>query len=134
MNACSTVPLLLIVLLGSLAGCSLFGTDDAFSGDPGDEVATVEGRFTQGFEDSPFHPCGYSGEQWLIIYEPDDPVGRAFRERVTSTLGEANPVYVRLRGAPGEKGRFPGFFIEYDRKFRLTEVLEVRAPRAGDCQ
>lgn len=121
----------LLLLLGvGLAGCSLFG-EDATVFVPG-ETAIYEGHYAQGFEDSPFNPCG-SDEQWLITFEPEEPVGVAFRERVAATLREANPMYVRLRGVPSAKGKYPGIFETYDRQFTLLEVLSVRAPRAGDC-
>lgn len=127
------ITLLLAALVGSLAGCSLFGTDDVFPGDAENEVGIYEGRFAQGFEDSPFEPCGLD-ETWLITFEGDDAVGRDFIERVTAVTRHANPMYVRLRGVPSPKGEYPGIFISYDRRFTLVEVLEVRAPRIGDCR
>jgi len=96
------------------------------------EPDVYEGIYAQGFEDSPFEPCGRS-ERWLLAVG-DSAAMQHFRERVFEVLRQGNnPMYARLRGTLSPKGPFPGIFITYDRKLELTEVLEVRAIQEGDC-
>ncbi len=96
------------------------------------EPDVYQGIYVQGFEDSPFEPCGRS-EKWLIAVG-DTAAMQHFRERVLEVLKQGNnPMYARLRGTLSPKGEFPGNFITYDRILELSEVLEVRVIQEGDC-
>ena len=97
------------------------------------EPDVYEGIYSQGFEDSPFEPCGRS-ERWLLAVG-DTAAIQHFRERVFEVLRQGNnPMYARLRGTLSPRGHIPGFFITYDRTLEVTAVLEVRAIQEGDCQ
>ena len=118
---------LFILALGlMLPACALVdGTEN------GPDV--YEGVFSQGFEDSPFEPCGRS-EQWLIT-TGDTTAMRIFREQVFDVLrAGSNPMYARLHGTLSPKGEYPGIFITYDRQLELTEVLDIRPLRGLDCR
>ena len=96
------------------------------------EPDVYEGIYAQGFEDSPFEPCGRS-ERWLIAAGDTAAVRDFIRRAFDEVQQRHNPMYARLRGTLSPKGPFPGIFITYDRKLELTEVLEVRAIQEGDC-
>ncbi|MBN2733168.1 MAG: hypothetical protein JXR26_12125 [Balneolaceae bacterium] len=116
----------LLILLMSLLiySCSIFGGDDP------EIVPGVEGTYTgiysQGFEDSDFNPCIDRDESWQLSSE--DPA--AFSK---INEAEGNPVYVKLRGIPSEKGEFMGFYVMFDRKFEVKEVLFSKSLNEKNC-
>lgn len=118
--------LLIVVLVVPLSGCGLFEDDtDGLAG----RRAVYEGTYSQGIEDSVFEPCDAPNESWRI--DADDT---AFYDSVRAELGRSgNPMHIRVRGIPSEKGSFEGIFATYDRRFELIETLDVRERRATDC-
>lgn len=94
------------------------------------ERGVYVGTYSQGFEDSVFEPCGLD-EAWKIVaFDADTTFGR----RIWTLVEEGeNPMFVRLRGTPTERGTFEGFFVTYDREFVLQEALDVRALGDTDC-
>lgn len=111
----------------------LFGSCDLLSGDSGiasGRTGVYAGVYSQGIEDSVFEPCGLD-EEWKIIgFDADTTFGQRIWERVEE--GE-NPMFVRLRGTPTERGHFDGFFVTYDREFALKDALEVRPLAERNC-
>lgn len=117
--------LLVILLFLPLSGCGLFGDDDGLAG----RRAVYEGTYSQGIEDSVFEPCDAPDESWRI--DADDT---AFYDSVRVELGRSgNPMHIRVRGIPSEKGSYEGIFATYDRRFALIETLSVRELRGTDC-
>lgn len=109
-------------LLLLMAACAANGLPP-----PRDEF---RGTYSFGFEVSSFEPCS-SGEQWWVLSDEDLHVAY---ER---TVGEGAkyayvPVFVRLRGRIGPEGRY-GHLGVYQRELTVTEVLEIREARQGDC-
>ncbi|MGI9175508.1 MAG: hypothetical protein ACR2GR_09355 [Rhodothermales bacterium] len=111
----------------TLASCRFFteSEPDVHPGTPG----VYAGLYSQGFEDSVFRPCGID-EDWKLV--GDDSTFSDFSRRSAEALAE-NPAYVRLRGTPSRRGTYEGFFVTYDRQFTMTDVVEVRGRREGDC-
>ena len=90
------------------------------------EGETVQmGFFSWGFEASAFTPCG-SDERWWT--------GGADLVQRYNALGVEpyEEVYVRLRGKLSGIGKY-GHLGTYNRQFDVTEVLEIRKKREGDC-
>jgi hypothetical protein len=119
-----------VLLLSAL----LMGACDLLSdGDPRVEVGepgVYVGTYSQGIEDSVFEPCGLD-ERWKIVaFDADTTFGRRIWERVEE--GE-NPMLVRLRGTPTERGTFEGFFVTFDREFTLQEALDVQPLQGSNC-
>lgn len=116
--------LLLLLMSFLVYSCSIFGSDDQ------EIVPGVEGTYTgiysQGIEDSDFNPCIDRDESWQLNSE--DPA-------VFSKINEAegNPVYVKLRGIPSEKGEFMGFYVKFDRQFEVKEVIESKNLNKKNC-
>lgn len=116
--------LLILSMSLSVYSCSIFGGDDR------EIVPGVEGMYTgiysQGIEDSIFNPCIDQEESWVIFSE-DPAIFSQIRE------AEGNPVYLELRGTPSEKGEYQGFFVTYDRKFEIKEVVEAKSLEERRC-
>jgi len=108
----------------TLAGCFL--QDQIF----GRGSERVRGRVSFGFEEAAFRPCG-SDEQWWItgsdknIVELQDKWNGLGLEWYT-------PGYAELRGDRSGKGEY-GHLGAYQREFEVTDVLEVRLLRDGEC-
>jgi hypothetical protein len=84
------------------------------------------GLYSFGFEVSSFSPCG-GDERWWAG-------GSGLTERYLALgVPSYEEVFVRLRGTPSETGRY-GHLGAYDRKFEVTEVVEIRRRRDGDCR
>lgn len=114
---------LFVVLTSS---CNLIGHDDK-TGKYGEDV--YDGIYLQGIEDSWFVPCVNIEESWKPQFTEStfDAVWEALAE------AETYKIFVRARGIPSEKGKFRGFFAEYDREFEIIEVIEARASDSGKC-
>ena len=129
-----TQPILLLVslLCFTLTACTLIDPNETSFDALAGERAVFEGRFTQGFEDSIFKPCGQD-EAWFLT--ADSTTLRTFIRQSADALGQSgNPVYARLQGTLSLKGEYPGIFITYDRTLTVTEVLDVRPLRTNDCR
>ena len=108
----------ILILTALLAGCASVTTE------PVPEIHA--GFYRAGFEEDGFSPCE-SGEEWWVVD------GQELRARYAETAErDYEPVYAVVRGETGPRGAF-GHLGAYDRELRVTEVLEVRAPREGDC-
>jgi hypothetical protein len=90
-----------------------------------------EGKVAFGFETSLFAPCGVS-EQWWVIpadAELSQELQRAYDQTAPK---EYAGVYARLRGKITARGTF-GHLGAYQREFTVSEIVDLRAPQAGDC-
>lgn len=98
-----------------------------------DVMQTYAGRYSQGIEDSPFQPCNLQ-EKWLLQWDTDS-LTSVFITLVTAALNTgSNPMMARLKGEASERGQYKGIYEIFDRVFVVTEILEVRAMKAEDCQ
>ncbi|MGD8749448.1 MAG: hypothetical protein PVI44_13370 [Balneolaceae bacterium] len=120
-------PMLLLPLLCIWAfSCSIFGGGGGGEPSPGVE-GIYEGIYTQGFEDSSFQPCLVKDEVWKLVEIEDSTFFSGLQK-----VGE-NPVYMKLKGIPSEKGGFLGFFVKYDREFSVQKVLRVASSNTINC-
>lgn len=105
----------------------LVGLTIPFAGcDAPTAAATYEGRYSWGFEESAFTPCGRD-ERWWV--SNDAEVVDRYRE---VTDDEYEQVYARLRGRLSVPGTY-GHLGEYSRELNVTGVVEIRALRPDDC-
>jgi hypothetical protein len=110
--------------LGTTA-CGVLGDGGTY--DPAGNEGVYAGVYTQGIEDSWFEPCYLKDEVWKIVVIEDT----TFFSRL-SEVGE-NPVYVELRGTPGEAGEYSGFFATYDRKFVSQKIEKAGSLKKNRC-
>ena len=114
-----------LALCMTLTACNLLIDD---SDDPL-EPSVYVGLYSQGIEDSVFRPCDRD-ENWMLV--ADDSTFTVFIQQMAAVQFE-NPTYVRLRGTPSQRETYKGFFMTYDRRFTMTDVVEVRRPQEEDC-
>lgn len=119
--------LIFIVLL--LSSCSHFSHDE-------DPIAGVEdiyeGIYYQGIEDSWFKPCIEPEKHWVFTDTPDSFNQILLDEYIHKGI---QPVYMKLRGTPLKKSKLKGFFITYDRGFKMDDLIEIREAQQNqlDC-
>ena len=116
----------LIIIALAVGGCSIFSSDDDEIKLAGKEDVYA-GIYSQGIEDSSFKPCIAQNEVWKLINIEDTSFIRQiikFKE---------NPVYVKLKGVPSEKGEFRGFFMTYDRQFTVQKVVHIGSLQENGC-
>lgn len=108
----------------------LFNACSIFGGDNREIVPGVDGTYTgiysQGFEDSIFNPCIDRDESWQLISEGPNVFNKINEP-------EGNPVFIELRGIPSKKGEYKGFYVTFDRKFEVKEVIESKSLDKKDC-
>lgn len=98
-----------------------------------DDPSTYEGLFSTGFEVVSFTECGASENWWLVTEIGSEAAAESLFTQYHQLTTEAyQPVFVRLKGTPTEKGEY-GHVGAYSREFFLSEVIEVRAPASGEC-
>jgi hypothetical protein len=114
-----------LVLISSLAGCSLLGSD----GDSG----TFEGFVSWGFEVSAFSPCDREETWWVDGGEAEAELFERYFEIIEQASGEPAGVYARVRGEVTERGEY-GHLGAYEREVDIEEVLEVRAAEGRACE
>lgn len=85
-----------------------------------------EGRYSWGFEESAFAPCGRE-ERWWVV--DDSALVARHRELVDAY----EPVFARVYGELSARGRY-GQGGQYPRELRVTRVVTVRKARADDCR
>ena len=113
---------LAITLTALLVGCSGSGG----VAPPRDVVEEAVGHYASGFEVSALVPCG-SSERWWTTGIPD-----AEYRAIAGNMDYVD-VYVRVRGIQSGPGSY-GHMGAYERQFRVTEILELRAATADDCR
>ncbi|MCC7164726.1 MAG: hypothetical protein IT331_19680 [Anaerolineae bacterium] len=91
-----------------------------------------EGFYSFGFETSAFTPCGVKEHWW--VGPANDEVGQELvRAREAAASGKEGAVYARLRGKITPEGSY-GHLGFYAREFTVSEIVDLRAQQAGDCQ
>ncbi len=120
----SQVVLLTLVLALACGACSLLGEDA--------ETGVFEGFYALGFEDSTFEPCARDERWWVAPV--DEETARELNERYLEAYEQGGVrVFVRLRGVRSRKGSY-GHLGSYERQLTVSQVLDVRAARPGDCR
>jgi hypothetical protein len=90
------------------------------------DVTLYTGFYSLGFEVSAFTPCG-SEEKWWTG-------GAELVERYRDlNVEQYREVFVRLRGNVSEEGNY-GHLGAYNRQFEVSEVVEIREVKDGDCR
>lgn len=84
-----------------------------------------------GFETSAFTPCGVKEHWWVT--SANDEVGEELTRAYDAASTQNRPVYARLRGKITPKGSY-GHLGMYTREFTVSEIVDLRAKQAGDCQ
>ncbi len=114
--------IVLVTLALACGACSLFGEDT--------EPGVFEGFYTLGFEDSAFEPCARDERWWVAPVNEET----ALNERYLAVYDQGRVrVFVRLRGERSRKGSY-GHLGHYERQLTVSQVLDVRAARPGDCR
>ena len=91
-----------------------------------------ERLYSYGFETSAFTPCGVKEHWW--VGPANDEVGQELMRAYNATTSTQNRgVYARLRGKITPKGSY-GHLGFYTREFTVSEIVDLRAQQAGDCQ
>lgn len=114
--------LLLTALLITLPACSLLPWHG------GDRTHT--GTYSWGFEVSEFRKCNASDKWWVTGSAGEELVAK-YRSLRNDTMYQQ--IYVRLRGTVSETGQY-GHLGAYTNEFEVTEVIESRNLRPGECQ
>ena len=97
------------------------------------EVAEYRGRYSFGFEESTFAPCGVPGSDgpWWVI-----PSNDALRQRdslIAALPGSSRRAFfVRWRGLITAKGP-AGHLGQGTRYIHVAEILELRPVSIADC-
>lgn len=107
--------LLRVAPLALGAGCVAPAATDPF-----------EGRYSWGFEESVFAPCGRD-ERWWVVDDAD----LVARHRDLADAYE--PVFARVFGELSDPGSY-GQGGQYLRQLRVTRVVTVRRPTDDDCR
>jgi hypothetical protein len=99
--------------------------------DSAEDETLHDGLVSFGFEVSAFEPCD-SGVRWWITGS-----NTAYTELLDAyhSLGIPNytRAFARLRGNPSTKKGSYGHLGAYEREFEVTEVVEVRLHKPGEC-
>ncbi len=120
----SPIVLLTLALALVCGACSLFGEDT--------ETGVFEGFYTLGFEDSTFEPCARDEHWWVAPV--NEETARELNERYLDVYDQGRVrVFVRLRGERSRKGSY-GHLGHYERQLTVSQVLDVRVARPGDCR
>lgn len=85
-----------------------------------------EGRYSWGFEESVFAPCGRE-ERWWVV--DDSELVARHRELADGY----EPVFARVHGELSTRGSY-GHGGQYPRELRVSRVLEVRSLEPNDCR
>jgi NlpE C-terminal OB domain len=89
------------------------------------------GEYVWGAEVNVFRPCGSDSVFWVLASPQILDQLRTTHGRLTTKPYE--PIYVRVRGARSSE-KPDGFAEDYNGYFRITEVLEARRERPGECR
>ena len=89
------------------------------------------GEYVWGVEVNTFRPCGSDSVFWVLA--TPELIGELRTAHRTLTTKPYQAIYVRVRGASSPE-KPDGFAEQYNGYFRITELLEARRERAGECR
>lgn len=107
------------------SSCDLFNNDQKVVANKED---VYDGIYIQGIEDSWFEPSIAEDESWKPLFT-DSTFAPVFEVLAD---GSSNKLFIRARGVPGKKGEYKGWFAQYDRKFKIKEIVEVRQSESDE--
>lgn len=121
--------LLLIVFLLLFTSCNIFNANDGL---PTNIESEFKGVYAQGIEDSWFYSCTHGESGWKpvfsdssfnqlhLFWEKRDPDGSPL-------------LSLTIRGVLSKKGKYQGYFTQYERKIEILEIIEIEYTDDTDC-
>jgi hypothetical protein len=110
-----------------LVGCEESGPEGLEPTSPEGEVEEIAGHFTWGWELNDLSPCDIAETWWV-----EGPESFFVEYGRVASSGEIT-VFVRVRGEKSERGAW-GHLGASDRRFRVTELIEMRPASDQDCE
>ncbi len=113
--------LLLTAIVFVLPGCSLLPWH-------GSSLSYV-GTYSWGFEVSEFRPCA-ANEKWWVTGSAGEELVAKYRSLRNDTMYQR--IFVKLRGTVSKTGQY-GHLGAYEKEFDVSEVIDARNLRPGEC-